>query len=97
MKILFLTFLIETFEYMDYHYEYILRPFENMLQTGEKIDTFTEEKLKYIKEANFEYMICTVCAKNGFLNIIKWLSEQDAPCPWNEMDCLLQAQVTGNL
>ena len=31
-----------------------------------------EEKLNHIKELNFEYMICAVCAKNGFLNIIKW-------------------------
>jgi hypothetical protein len=42
----------QDFEYIEDTYEYILRPFENMLQTGEQIDTFTEEKLNHIKELN---------------------------------------------
>ena len=44
----------KNFEYIEDTYEYILRPFENMLETGEQIDTFTEEKLNHIKELNFE-------------------------------------------
>jgi hypothetical protein len=55
-----------------------------MLETGEQIDTFTEEKLNHIKELNFEYMICAVCAKHGFLNIIKWLTAQEQPCTLDE-------------
>jgi hypothetical protein len=75
------------FEYIEDTYEYILRPFENMLETGEQIDTFTEEKLNHIKELNFEYMICAVCAKHGFLNIIKWLRVQDTHWQWDEKIC----------
>ena len=72
------------FEYIEDTYEYILRPFENMLETGEQIDTFTEEKLNHIKELNFEYMICAVCAKHGFLRALKWITSQDSPCPLDE-------------
>ena len=77
----------QNFEYIEDTYEYILRPFENMLETGKQIDTFTEEKLNHIKELNFEYMICAVCAKHGFLNIIKWLRAQDTPFQWDEKIC----------
>ena len=90
MKILFLTFLIETFEYMDYHYEYILRPFENMLQTGEKIDTFTKEK-STINIPNEDCFICridnvnveTTCCYHYYcyrcLNM--WFHRENPSCP----------------
>ena len=78
-------------DYIDDNYEYIIRPFENALRTGKQIDTFTEEKLKYIKEGNLEYMICALCARRGFLNVLQWLRAQDPPCPWDEKICKVAA------
>jgi hypothetical protein len=36
--------------------------------------------------------VCTAAARNGQLEILKWLRAQVPPCPWNEWACLYAAK-----
>ena len=79
-------------DYIDDNYEHILSALETSLQTGEQIDTYTEERLNYIKEANLEYWMCALSTKRGFLNVLQWLRAQDPPCHWDENICNIAAE-----
>jgi hypothetical protein len=35
---------------------------------------------------------CSFAAKNGHLDVLKWLRSQDPPCPWSEYTCTHTAQ-----
>ena len=35
--------------------------------------------------------VCTIAAKHGRLDILRWVRAQDPPCPWNEQACELAA------
>jgi hypothetical protein len=48
--------------------------FENKLKLGEIIENNIIEKIS-IND------LCLIASKNGFLNILKWIREQDIPCP----------------
>jgi hypothetical protein len=36
--------------------------------------------------------VCSGAARNGQLDVLRWLRAQDPPCPWDEMACAFAAQ-----
>jgi len=75
-----------------------LLTFVGVLKEGEK------GKRKVLMNAlakceGYEYLVkgyqrptCHAAARNGHLDVLKWLRSRDPPCPWNEWTCLRAAE-----